>query len=173
MNAVPIFFHGVMRYTVIVLCLSVSACALPKAMLPVWQKAPVAVAFTVKLASLAELPMQGGMEIHAQGGRMALITQHGRTLGQCQWQEQSLEMSTASMPLAEQAMALQCTASEGLGGQVKALVQRVALANYRILYGDTHAQQEMEQEYTITRQGDVYTYSDAGESMEITFSTQK
>ncbi len=132
-------------------------CALQSHTVPVWQEEPFFASFTAKIAQREELPLQGGMEISAQGGRMALMTQHGRTLGLCTWQ--------ANL---EQTLRMHCEASEGLGNQVQGMVQRVALASYRIVYGLKHGMQEQSLgAYDVQGQDDSFIYIDNSGSIEI------
>ncbi len=142
------------------MALTTVGCALKAQNVPSWHEEPFFVSFTAKVAQKEELPLQGGMEISTAGGRMALMTQHGRTLGLCTWQTSSAQF-----------LRLQCEASQGLGTQVQTLVQHVALAAYRIVYDLKHAKQGQSVEsYSIRSQGNVFLYSDDSVHMEMMLS---
>ncbi len=144
-----LLLHGILIFSL--------GCALQSHEVSSWKEAPLFVSFAAKVPPREELPLQGGMEISAQGGRMALMTQHGRTLGLCTWQLSS-----------EQILRMHCEASEGLGNQVQILVQRVALASYRIVYGLKHGMQEQAlQAYDVQKHEDYFVYSDNSGIIEI------
>ncbi len=116
------------------LCLGAMGCAPQVVTLQPWQAEPKAVSFIATLEKRAQLPLQGGMEVHEQGGRMALVTQHGRTLGQCTW-------SASTTPIV-----LHCEPAEGFGADVLSLVQDVAVAAYvglGQLQGEGHKQEKV------------------------------
>ncbi len=169
-------------------------CAAAHTGLQVWQEPPLVLSFTVKMQERKEFPMQGGMEIRQDGGSMALISQHGLTLGQCTWrhEQHAGQHTRQQQPISEgregqqmpikvpskepeaqaaqgpSAMPLICTAAQGLGGPVLSLVKRVALANYRIAYVEAHGPSARPLgPYTLEKQGEVYLYSDNSGILEI------
>ncbi len=163
-------------FTCLSLCcnLALVGCATTMGAVPIWQEAPVTVSFTVKESRISALPLQGGMEVDSAGGRMALMTQNGYTLGQCVWQESP---NTQQGQDSAAGIVMQCTASDGLGEQVKSMVRRVALANYRILYSQKHSEEKTQgmlknTRYSIEKRDKTHVYSDNLGEMEIVFSSE-
>ncbi len=136
------------------------ACAPKQASISPWPGEETAASFTATVQQRPDLPLQGGMEITAQGGRMALVTQHGRTLGQCTWSAKALPAaSTRQM----QNLMLYCQGAEGLGVQVQGLVQDVALA----VYAGMQQRQKKNQQGALQESPFMYT-GDSG-NIEIFF----
>lgn len=99
------------------------ACA--RAPLAPWQQPPATLQFSAQvLPQAADLPLQGGFQMTPQGGRLGLIAQFGRTLGQCTFTPEE----TNGVP----GMDLHCEAAPGMDSAER-LVRRTALAVYRAL----------------------------------------
>ncbi len=111
--------------------LLLGGCAPAAVTLSPWQEEAITMGFIASLEEKKDLPLQGGVEVNEQGGRMAVVTQHGRTLGQCTWTYDAVLDPAASG-------ALYCEASQGFGVSVQGLVQDVAVAVYSAL--QSHAQ---------------------------------
>ena len=103
------------------LCLLLLCACAPRQALPLWTGPEVSAQFSARVRPQAEnLPLQGGLRMNAQGGRMGLITQHGRTVGHC-----------AFTPGAD-GMVWQCEAAPGMRA-LQGLLPRVAEAAYSLL----------------------------------------
>lgn len=100
------------------------ACA--RAPLAPWRRPPTVVQFSARiLPQAADLPLQGGFQMTPQNGRLGLIAQFGRTLGQCTFTPEE----TSGVP----GMALHCEAAPGMNLSAEKLVRRTAQAVYRAL----------------------------------------
>ena len=99
------------------------------------------------------IPVQGEVQMSKSGGSPALILPHGRTLGICTYSPNSgtdtgpasgttSTADTAGM----QTVKMECTPSEGMGGQAAGLLFRAGVAVYRILpaLGQSPAQHQLE-----------------------------
>lgn len=127
-------------YIPILAVLLLSGCA-PRmsTTLPPWQGDTVSAQFSARVVpQAAELPLQGGLRMDAEEGTLAVILQHGRTLGHCRLeattgtQDKTAQKSVAAQRSAS--MQLQCRVSDGLGASSQQLLTRVALAAFRSLY---------------------------------------
>lgn len=108
------------------LALSCTLCACAPKTLPAWQAGPCTAQFSARvLPQAADMPLQGGLRISAEGGTLGIILQHGRTLGQC--------TLTPEGPPQAGGLRLQCRAAEGMGARGQALLERTALAVCRAL----------------------------------------
>lgn len=104
----------------ILLAILLGGCA-AKPSLPLWTAAPVSAQFSLHAHTQgADIPLQGGLHLNAQGGTMAIILQHGRTLGYCTF-----------TPTTEK-MHILCRPAEGMD-TATALLGRIATAVYTSL----------------------------------------
>ena len=95
------------------------------------------------------IPVQGEVQMSESGGSLALILPHGRTLGICTFSPNSgpTNGTTDTVSAAgKQAVKMECTPAEGMGGQAAGLLFRAGVAVYRILpaLGQSPAQHQLE-----------------------------
>lgn len=106
-------------------CVSGRASLPPENSLPAWGGPTISARFSARVKPQAQdLPLQGGIQLDAQGGRLGLITQNGRTVGYCVFSP--VPPNTAGMA----GMVWTCEAAPGMEAAAP-LLARVAGAVYQ------------------------------------------
>ena len=78
-------------------------------------------------------PLQGEVQMTAQGGSLALILPHGRTLGICTYSADARPITGPSGAQGQQSVKMECTPAQGVGREAASLLFRMGVAVYRIL----------------------------------------